>query len=425
MLRPWARRPGAAAVYLFMICTIELAMGLIGPAYAVYYVRSAGLNPLQLVLVGTALESSYFLCEVPTGVLADTVSRRLSIIVGLTLIGVAWGLQGAIPLFAAIVLAEIVRGIGEAFASGATEAWIAGEIGEQQVGRLMLRGAQVGQLAYLAGMGASVLLAGIGLNLPIVVSGVLYAALAGVLLPLMPERGFRPLARSERTPWRAAGRTLREGARLVRGSPLLVTILMISAVFGMSSEGIDRLWQAHLLKDFTLPGVDRLPPVAWFSIIAVVSMLLSIPATGIVRRRLDTTRARPVTRALWVFSALRMAAIVVFALTGSAAVALLALWTSGVLRRLIGPIYTAWLTQNAPAEARATIISMSGQADALGQIAGGPVIGVVGTAISLRAAIAAAGAALSPVLVLFPRAGRHGDRNAHAEGEPASGTTGG
>lgn len=42
----------------------------------VYMVEVAGLDPLQMVLVGTVLELSAFLFEIPTGVLADRVSRR-------------------------------------------------------------------------------------------------------------------------------------------------------------------------------------------------------------------------------------------------------------------------------------------------------------------------------------------------------------
>ena len=37
----------------------------------VYAIREVGLDPLQLVLMGTVLEGAYLLFELPTGVLAD------------------------------------------------------------------------------------------------------------------------------------------------------------------------------------------------------------------------------------------------------------------------------------------------------------------------------------------------------------------
>jgi hypothetical protein len=75
-----------------------------------------------------------------------------------------------------------------------------------------------------------------------------------------------------------------------------------------------------------------------------------------------------------------------------------------VLRSTIAPLYNSWLTRSAPAEVRATVISMSGQMDALGQVASGPVIGVVGLLRSVRAALVLAGVLLSPAVVLYTRA---------------------
>ena len=66
---------------------------------AVYYIEVVGLNPLQLVLIGTALEVSIFLLEIPTGVVADVYSRRLSVIIGTALLGVSCVLLGSIPFF--------------------------------------------------------------------------------------------------------------------------------------------------------------------------------------------------------------------------------------------------------------------------------------------------------------------------------------
>src|SRR3989442_14187176 len=56
--------------------------GLAINVLAIYYVRQAHLDPLQLVIVGTGLESSYFLFEIPTGVIADTIGRKASAVAG-------------------------------------------------------------------------------------------------------------------------------------------------------------------------------------------------------------------------------------------------------------------------------------------------------------------------------------------------------
>lgn len=43
---------------------------------AIYYVSQAGLNPLQLVLIGTILELTILLFEMPTGLVADFLEER-------------------------------------------------------------------------------------------------------------------------------------------------------------------------------------------------------------------------------------------------------------------------------------------------------------------------------------------------------------
>ena len=51
--------------------------------YSVFAITRLGLDPLQLVLLGSVLELTYLLAKVPTGVVADLVSRRFSVIIGI------------------------------------------------------------------------------------------------------------------------------------------------------------------------------------------------------------------------------------------------------------------------------------------------------------------------------------------------------
>lgn len=63
-----------------------------------------------------------------------------------------------------------------------------------------------------------------------------------------------------------------------------------------------------------------------------------------------------------------------------------------------------WLNLNLNPRVRATVLSLSGQANALGQFAGGPAVGAIGTVFSLRAALVVAGLLLSPAVLLYGRA---------------------
>jgi MFS transporter, DHA3 family, tetracycline resistance protein len=78
-------------------------------------------------------------------------------------------------------------------------------------------------------------------------------------------------------------------------------------------------------------------------------------------------------------------------------------------RRLKDPLYVTWLNKNVEdSSVRATVNSIASQSDAIGEVAGGPAIGVVGTVGSLRAALVATGLLLTPAIALYARALRHG-----------------
>jgi len=205
------------------------------------------------------------------------------------------------------------------------------------------------------------------------------------------------------------GDTLLKGGQLVRGSSVLITILIISGFYGMASEGFDRLSAAHFLLNFQFPSLGHFKPVVWFGIISIGGRILSIAATEVVRRRLDTTNHLAIARVLFGMNALLIASVITFGLAGNFPIALAAFWSASVLRTTGTPIYPAWLAQSIDPKVRATVLSMSGQVDALGQIAGGPAIGVIGNVVSIRAAIVTAGVVLSPVLVLFVRTMRRSE----------------
>jgi DHA3 family tetracycline resistance protein-like MFS transporter len=152
-------------------------------------------------------------------------------------------------------------------------------------------------------------------------------------------------------------------------------------------------------------------------------MLLGIGAAEVLRRRLDLEQPVQAIRALFGLEAALMAAVIVFALAGSFALAVGAYLSASVARSLVGPVYTAWINRGVDPQARATVLSMSSQADALGQFTVGPAIGALGSAYGLRVALTVAGLVLAPAVALYGRAmGKAGAVAATAaEGEPEPG----
>jgi DHA3 family tetracycline resistance protein-like MFS transporter len=389
----------ATAAFAFtMIITYEL----------VYHTVSVGLTPIQLVTVGVVLETMTLLFEIPTGVVADAYSRRLSIITGLFLIGAGFLLEGLMPTFMAVLMAQVLWGIGFTFYSGAGEAWITDEIGQEQAGNAFLRGSQASQAASLAGIGAGTALANIALWLPILIGAILFFAIVIFLTITMSEEGFHPIS-GHPDPHILAEmiRPFREGVRLIRTHPTLMTILLIGFVIGSYGGGFDRLYAPYLVENFTLPRLGNVEPVTWFGILSGIIGLGTFVGIEAARRWLNLAQQSRVVRLLLVLYSGMIICTLVFALTDRIVVALIVYSVSQTLRQTSKPIFMVWINQNAASHVRATVISTYWQFNALGQIVSSPVIGWIGTVVSLRAALSVCVLFYGASIPLLLRAGRY------------------
>ncbi|MCD4687592.1 MAG: hypothetical protein K8S97_16820, partial [Anaerolineae bacterium] len=151
----------------------------------------------------------------------------------------------------------------------------------------------------------------------------------------------------------------------------------------------------------TFPTWGGFDVVIWFAGFSVASMLLSFIGTEIVRRRVDVNNARAVLRMLLVSHTLIVAAMFAFGIVTGFGLAVLAFLVVRVMHGVGGPIFNAWINPHIESDVRATVFSMSGQVNAIGQIAGGPGVGVIGRDVSIRAALLTSAALLVPVLGLF------------------------
>ncbi len=396
-------QPGPRLVYLIMGGANALFFSAIWIVMPIYRIQVIGLNPFQLVFLGTVLELTAFIFEIPTGVVADAHSRRLSVVIGTLLLGAGFALEGLFPLYAISLLCQLITGIGYTFISGAAEAWISDEIGEQAANRAFLRSTQVNQVCAIVGTMGGALLAIGRLQLPIILSGAALIALAAFLLVTMTEHGFTPKPREERGSWHTLNATLRDGLRVVRSSRLLITILVIAAILGAYSEGFDRLWQAHFLANIRFPDLGAFEPIVWFGALNVVVELLSLIVTEITRRRVDTGQHQAIVQALIVIHFIMLVAMLVFGLASGFLLGAAAFMTVMMMRITAEPLMAAWINQQLESSVRATVFSMRGQADALGQMIGGPLIGLVATVFSLRAVMVLAGLMIAPALLLYRR----------------------
>jgi MFS transporter, DHA3 family, tetracycline resistance protein len=321
-----------------------------------------GAGPLALVLTGTTLEVCYTLAEVPTGVVADRRGRKRSVLIGLVMVGCSFVLD-AVPILAVVVVAQVFIGVGWTFLSGADVAWLTDEVGEEAARPLYASGARAELWGSLAGMLAGGALGLVALWVPLVAAGAVLVAVAVWLARNMHE-SERQIAIDER--WTMA-ETLRRTRTSVRARPSVAVLLLVMVAVGFGGEGVDRLWQLHLVGDEAGEQRTVLVVAALFSLAILAAAFL----TRLVERRLaadeDGAHAQR-----WLVGGNGLIAVSVLALAvGPWWLAAAGLVATNAFRHACEPLVRAWANRDADPATRATLNSLVGQSESVGEIAGG------------------------------------------------------
>ncbi len=402
----------AYPVYLLYKTCFSLLFSMATVLSLVYYSEVVGLNALQLVLVGTVLETACFILEVPTGVMADLYSRRRSVLTGVFLYGAGFLLEGSLPWFGTVLFAQVVWGCGDTFITGALEAWIASEEQERLMDQVFLRGDQAGHAGSIAGIVLGTLLGNLDLRLPIVTAGALFIVLGLVLVRIMPETNFSPAREKENSLLADMAGLFKVNLRFVKGAPVLLALLAITFCGGLASEGFDRLSTAHFLQDTVMPSFGPLGPVTWFGVMRLLGSGLNILAAQLLIAYMEKKGASSRTGVVFAASAGYILCLLLFAAGRSFWFVTGAFLLTGLMRSLREPVLTAWMNAHVEERMRATVFSTSGQLDALGQIIGGPIVGVAALRGSVPWGLACTALLLLPALLLVPAAGRAGREKA-------------
>ena len=389
-------------VFLIMAVVAEMATMTFSTMSAVYRITEAGLNPLQLILVGTVLELTVLLADVPTGVLADVYSRRLSMIVGYVLVGIGYIMEGSLPIFASILLAQVVWGFGYTFVSGAFQAWLADELkDDSKTAAVFVKATKYESFGALAGICLSAALATIYVGFSLIAGGLIFIGLGVFVAVSMSETGFAPRSNTQRSTWKSMTNVLTTGLRAVSMSRVLMALIAIEVFFGMSSEPFDRLWAKHTLEVFEFPGILGLDPIVWFGVIQAVAAISAIIAITAIERLIPVDRSWAPRLALSLFNAAMIGVTLTFALTNTFGIAIAMVVVVYVLHRVTWPFAAAWINRNCDSEYRATVFSLHEQANSFGQVFFGPGMGLLATVRGLRTALVGVSILLIPPQLLY------------------------
>ncbi|MDN3241678.1 MFS transporter [Glycomyces tritici] len=410
-------------LYLAMRVGLSFLVAMAFTTSIVYRVEEGGMNPFELMMIGTVLEATYLVLQLPTGFLADLVSRRACVVAGFGVYagGLAW--MGLSAEFWVHLAAQVLLALGAALMSGAQESWVADETQRAEMTPVYLRATQLSFIGGITGSLLSGALGTVSLSLPMLVGGTLMGLGTVALVLVMPERHFqRPAGdgtvRTVLAQARAeAGEQVRASRRAPRLVPGLVLLLGMTFAFGLWSESFDRLSGAFLLEDIGFPAVFSLEPAMWFSLVSCAVAIGGIGVTEWATRRTARLGSGAIIGMLVLFTAVTLAGVIGFGLAQGFWVALVFLLLVSVARPLYEPLVNGWLVVRVEPKVRATALSARDMFDSGGQIIGGPVVGAIGTAFTLRAALLTGGALLVPAILCLVGMGR---KTGEPEPEPVA-----
>ena len=188
------------AGYLSVYTLFTLASSVIWAINTIFLMREGGLTIFQVMIVNSVFTVGQMVFEVPTGVVADTIGRRASLLLAMVTLAAStllyvltpawgWGIWGFIG-------ASVILGLGFTFETGALDAWLVDALDATGSERPKERVFAWGQMAGGGGMLVGSLLGGvlgqIGLSVPYVVRTVLLVVAAVLTALLIHDAGFTP-----------------------------------------------------------------------------------------------------------------------------------------------------------------------------------------------------------------------------------------
>ncbi|HEX6234584.1 MAG TPA: MFS transporter [Jiangellaceae bacterium] len=382
--------------YLTLLLGNTLATSLIWGINTIFLL-DAGLSNLEAFAANAFFTVGMVVFEVPTGIVADTVGRRASYLLGTVTLSASTLLyvllwQVSAPFWQWAVV-SVLLGLGFTFFSGAVEAWLVDALTATgftgQLETVFGRGQVVTGVAMLSGsVAGGVVAQQVNLGTPFVLRGAILIVMFVLAWRLMhdigftPHRGGRPLAEMRRI----ASASIEYGWRVPS-----VRWVMVQAMFtGGVSFYVFYALQPYLLELWGDPEAYQIAGIV-AAIVAGAQICGGLAAP--VVRRLFRRRTSALIVAVGV-------GVVVLTLIGTVerfwfVLAMIVIWA--LLFAAVTPIRQTYINGLIPSQQRATVLSFDSMISSTGGVATQPALGraadvwgygpsyVIGAAISALA----------------------------------------
>ncbi len=355
-------------VYYILRSVMGLSFHMMFTVSVLYRIDIAQLEAYQLILLGTALEIAVLLFEVPTGIIADLKSRRLSVIIGLFIIGLGFMLEAVTTLFIVIFFAQIVWGFGYTFISGALDSWVSDETLNDRVHHTLITGQQMNKLFSFLGIGLAAIIGTHSIMLGMYIAGGIFVILGLFSLCVMREHHFHK-TKHKGPLYKEYFNQLVHGFKHVKKSNILRLMFIVMLFFGLFSEGIDRTYELFILDHIGFRGFNDWKPIWIISLVNGVIALTGFLFLQVIKRFVKKENHLAIWAANFTF--VMIVGLLIFTFVPNMYIALFGFIFFTVFREGAEPLLNAVIITNTPSRIKATVLSGFGQLDAIGQLISG------------------------------------------------------
>ena len=367
------------------------------------FLLGAGLSFFEVFVANAAFSAGMVVFEVPTGVVADTLGRRVSFLLSVAVLSATTLLYVALAQVDAGVVAfsvvSVAMGLGFTFYSGAMEAWLVDALAVTgftgALDAVFARAQQITGAAMLVGTIGGGLLGQIDLSVPYVVRAVLLVAVFAIAYAVMHDVGFTPSRLTVAELPSAVARNARDGVTF-GWSQRPLRLLMLASCFQLGFF----MWAFYASQPYLLDllGSDAV----WIAGLVTAGIALSTIAGNQLVEVLSRRCGRRTTLLLGA-AAVETCAAIVLGLVSSFWLALPALLLITAATGVTSPVRQAYLHQVVPSQQRATVVSFDSMIANTGGIGGQVGLGALGENRSIGAAFVAGGVVTGLALPLLAR----------------------
>jgi MFS family permease len=364
-------------VYSIIRFSTSFALGTILPVYVLYF-RHYKINLFQIALLAVIFEASILIFEMPTGLVADTYGRKISVILS-ALVSLISGIFFIFfPFLLGFITAEILNGLGETLRSGALEAWLVDSLKyenkDEKIKYAFAQGTKYRTVGNVAGLILGGYLASLNIKLIWVPFAIIFFMLSIFLILKMKEEYKIEGTVTDRI-FTKISETTKKSLVVIKSQKLILALLLLVLFSEFSFETISQYWQVHFSENLFIK-------TEYFGWILAISSIFTILLIDKVTKLSEQFKSE--VSSLVILEFLFVLSLLVIALTYSPILAVLFFILLQSFTSFKEPIFLDLYNKHIPSEQRATLLSFQSLVGAGGEVLAGLCIGVVAQRFGLR-----------------------------------------